>query len=85
METFLVSVSSLILRFAIVQNKSQQTNKTKINHINDNPIKFEVTLHFWGIWPTLCRRDMAAMSYPDSSEKSFDFFLHIVLGVIIMT
>ena len=39
---------NLILRFAIVQNKSQQTNKTTINHVNDNHIKFEVSLHFGG-------------------------------------
>ena len=45
-ETFYVSVTYLILRFAIVQNKFQQTNKTKIKHINDNHIKFEVSLHF---------------------------------------
>ena len=43
------------LRFAIVQNKFQQTNKTKIYHINDNHIKFGVSLHFGGIWPTVCR------------------------------
>ena len=41
------------LRFTIVQNKFWQTNKTKINHINDNHIKFEFVLHFWGIWPTV--------------------------------
>ena len=52
-ETFLVSVTHLILRFAIVQNKFQQSNKTKINHINDNHIKFEVSLHFGSIWPTV--------------------------------
>ena len=53
-ETFLASVTHLILRFAIVQNKFQQTNRTKIckiNHINDNYIKFNVSLHFLGIWP----------------------------------
>ena len=33
---------------AIVQNKFQQTNKTKINHVNDNYIKFEVSLHLGG-------------------------------------
>ena len=38
-ETFLASVPYLILRFAIVQNKFQQTKKTKIDHINDNHIK----------------------------------------------
>ena len=55
-ETFLVSVTHLILRFTIVQNKFPQTNKTKINHINDNNhIKFEVSLHFLGIWPTVRR------------------------------
>ena len=48
---FLVSITHLILRFAIVQNKFQQTNKTKINPIKNNHIKFEVSLHFWGIWP----------------------------------
>ena len=46
-ETFFVSVTYLILRFAIFKNKIQQTNKTKINHANDNQIKFEVSLHFW--------------------------------------
>ena len=46
-ETFLVSVKHFILRFAIVQNKFQQTNKTEINHIINNHIKFEVSLHFW--------------------------------------
>ena len=45
-ETFLVSITHLILRFTIVQNKFQQTSKTKTNH--DNHIKFEVSLHFWG-------------------------------------
>ena len=45
----MVSVTYFILRFAIVQNKFQQTNKTRINHINDNQIKFKVSLHFWGI------------------------------------
>ena len=52
-ETFLVSVTHLILRFTIVQNKFKQTNENKINHINDNHIKFEVALHFLGIWPTV--------------------------------
>ena len=51
----MVSVTHLILRFAIVQNKFQQTNENKINHINDNHIKFEVSLHFGGIWPTVRR------------------------------
>ena len=51
-ETSLASVTNLILRFAITQNKIQQINKTKINHINDNHIKFELSLHFGGIWPT---------------------------------
>ena len=44
----MVSVTHLILRFTIEQNKFQQTNKTKINHINDNHIQFEVSLHFGG-------------------------------------
>ena len=43
-----VDKSPIKLRFAVVQNKFQQTNKNKINHINDNHIKFEVSLHFWG-------------------------------------
>ena len=51
----MVSVTHLILRFAIVQNKFQQINKNKINHINDNHIEFEVSLHFLGIWPTVWR------------------------------
>ena len=60
-ETFLVSVAHLILRFAIVQNKFQQTNKNKINHTNDNHIKFEVSLHFGGIWPTVCHLSSCAI------------------------
>ena len=52
----MVSVTHLILRFAIVQNKFQQINKTKMNCINDNNIKFEVSLHFGGIWPTVRAR-----------------------------
>ena len=55
-ETFYVSVTHLILILAaIVKNKFQQANKTKINHINDNIIEFEVSLHFLGIWPTVRR------------------------------
>ena len=52
-ETYLVSVTYLILRFPVAQNKFQQTNKNEINHINDNHINFEVSLHFLGIWPTV--------------------------------
>ena len=55
-KTVLVSVTHLILRFAIVQNKFEQTNKNRIDHINDNHIKFEVSLHFWGNWPTVRQR-----------------------------
>ena len=51
----MVSVTHLILWFAIAQNNFQQTNKTEINHSIDNHIKFEVSLHFWGIWPTVRR------------------------------
>ena len=60
-EFFLVSVTYLILRFKIVQNKFSQTNKTKINHINDNHIKFEVSLHFREIWPTVGRPPFCVM------------------------
>ena len=49
---FFVSVTHLMLRFAIVQIKFQQTNKPEINHIIENHIKFEVSLHSLGIWPT---------------------------------
>ena len=52
-ETFLVSVTHLILRFTIVQNKFQQTNKNKINHINDNHIKFGF-LYIFGRSGLLC-------------------------------
>ena len=52
-ETFYVSVTHFILRLANVQNKFQKANKTKINHNNDNHIELEVSLHFWGIWPTV--------------------------------
>ena len=50
-DIFLVSVTHLILRFTNVQKKFQQTNKTKINHIDDNQINFEVFLLLGGIWP----------------------------------
>ena len=53
-ETFLVSVTHLILRFTIVQNGFEETNKIEINHINDNNVKSKVSLHFLGIWPTVC-------------------------------
>ena len=58
MKKFYISVTHLILRLAIVQNKFQQANKTKIDHINDNCIKFEVSLHFLGIWPTVWRGEL---------------------------
>ena len=45
-ELFSVLVTQLILSFAIVQNKFQQTNKN--DNDNDNDIKFEVSLHFGG-------------------------------------
>ena len=32
-----------------------------ITHIHDNHIKFEVSLHFWQIWPTVWR---AVIQYP---------------------
>ena len=54
-KTFFISVANLILRFSIAQNTFQQTNKTKTNHINDNRIKFKVSLHFSEIWPIVCR------------------------------
>ena len=40
--------------YKMQQNNFQQTNKTEINHSIDNHIKFEVSLHFLGIWPTVC-------------------------------
>ena len=43
-----------------LQNKFQQTNVNEINHVNDNHIKFEVSLHFLGIWPTLCHGQFLA-------------------------
>ena len=64
MKKFYISVTHLILRLAIVQNKFQQANKTKIDHINDNCIKFEVSLHFWGIWPTVRRWPAAPSILP---------------------
>ena len=56
-ETFYVSVTHLILRLAIEQNKFQQANETKTNHINDIHIELEVSLHFLGIWPTVWRAE----------------------------
>ena len=37
----------------LLYNKSfNKQKKTKINCINDNHVKFEVSLHFGGIWPS---------------------------------
>ena len=58
----MVSVTHLILRFAILQNNFQQTNKNKINPMNDNHIKFEVSLHFGGILPTVCQSKLRKKS-----------------------
>ena len=38
----------------LLKTSFKKTNKTKINHINDNHINFEVSLHFGGIWPIVC-------------------------------
>ena len=65
-ETFMVSVTHLILRFAIVQNKFKKTNKTKINHINVNHIKFEVYLHFL---VDLAYCEPAGITYIHSTHK----------------
>ena len=46
----------MILRFPIVQNKFQHTNKYKINHINENHIKFEVSLQGNAFMTNLCIR-----------------------------
>jgi hypothetical protein len=40
----------------------KQTNE--INHINDNHIKFEVSLHFRGIWSTVRRRYPVPLRLP---------------------
>ena len=86
----MTSVTYLILRFAIVQNKFQQTIKNKISHINENHIKFEVSLHFLGIWPTVPRDVTKLMFNFAPSAKalqhffcSFTFFVsnHIVISV----
>ena len=68
-ETFLVSVTYLFARFAIVQNKFQKTNKTKINCINDNHIKWQVSLHFWGVWPTVWHPIAVIFGYPLKSDN----------------
>ena len=70
-KTFYVSVTHLILRLAIVQNKFQQVNKTKINHINANHIKFEVSLHFGEIWPTV-RRRLEQRSFSHFSDVNYE-------------
>ena len=35
--------------------KFKKANKTKIIYISDNHIEYEVSLHFWGVWPTVRR------------------------------
>ena len=69
----MVSVTHLILRFAIVC--FQQTNKNKINLINDSHIKFEVSLHLGGIWPTVCQsklRKKSRILLPSASLTKFE-------------
>ena len=53
-ETFLVFSQTSNLRFTIVQNRFQQTNITRINHNNDNHIKFGF-LYIFGRSGLLCR------------------------------
>ena len=53
-DTFYVLVTHLILRLAIVQNKFQQANKTKINHINDNHVSSLRFLYIFGGSRLLC-------------------------------
>ena len=43
--------------------------KTKINHINDNHIKFDVSLHFGGIWPIVRRRDVGGRAVGNVNSK----------------
>ena len=54
----------------------QQTNKNKVNLITDNHIKFEVSLHFGGIWPTVCQskldkkiKNYVALCFPNKVWK----------------
>ena len=47
----------------------QQTNKTKINHINENQMKFEVSLHFGGIWPSVRHVESAIWQMLKNAEK----------------
>jgi hypothetical protein len=78
----LVSVTPLILRFVNVQNKFLQTKKTKINHINDNHIKFKVSLHFGGIWPTVRHtmgQDCPKCKETPSHSECYWFYLFFVL------
>jgi hypothetical protein len=48
-------VTHLILRLLLFKISFNKQKKTKIRHINDNHIKFEVSLHLGGIWPTVRR------------------------------
>ena len=48
-----------------------------ITHINDNHIKFEVTLHFWRIWPTVRRSSRALLFFP----RAFDY-MYALLGAV---
>ena len=83
-ETFYVSVTHLILRLAIVQNKFQQVNKTKTNHINDNRIKFKVSLHFSGIWPIVCRSREGGMTIycrPQQKQGTNQFLSHFFIFI----
>ena len=70
MKTFLLLVTHLILSFAIVLNKFQQTNKTEISHIIENHTNFEVSLHFGRIWPTVRRQQHVSSM---QSRVSFTF------------
>ena len=45
-----------------------------ITHIYDNHIIFEVSLHFWRIWPSVCRWDPHDMNWLGSSERTNNIF-----------
>ena len=49
-------------------NKQKKQKIKYVNHINDNQIKFEVSLHFGGIWPSV-RHPMSFMIESESGQR----------------
>ena len=75
----LISVLSYLPGHPHSKKLGSLTRKLLISHIYDNHIKFEVSLHFWWIWPTVwypkILRDQLTLSQPRGSNYAHQMIL----------